>query len=192
MLLYHGSNTFNIKKLEPRQADHDRPYIYLTTIKIIAAFYLCNAVEKPYYWFPYGFDKNGKVQYHELYPNALKEVSVGKSGCIYTVNVSEDDIMPLKNISCARLGVSDMIPVECMEISNCFEWLTEQEKQNLFVLKRFEDKSKDELDKWYSKIQQYITDKNMINTPDCSYAKFIRTKFPQVWSSYEHCCKKCE
>ncbi len=35
MILYHGSNTGNIKILEPRLADHDRPYIYLTTLEIV-------------------------------------------------------------------------------------------------------------------------------------------------------------
>ncbi len=47
MTLYHGSNTANIKILEPRQADHDRPYVYMATIDVVAAFYLCNAVERP-------------------------------------------------------------------------------------------------------------------------------------------------
>ena len=46
MRLFHGSNTPGIRVLEPRQADHDRPYIYLTTIDVVAAFYLCNAVER--------------------------------------------------------------------------------------------------------------------------------------------------
>lgn len=86
MRLYHGSNTGDIKVLEPRQADHDRSYVYMTTIDVVAAFYLCNAVEKPYYWFPYGFDKNSDVPtYHELYPDALKQVSQGVSGYIYEV-----------------------------------------------------------------------------------------------------------
>ena len=52
MVLYHGSNTGNIKVLKPNQADHDRPYVYMTTMDVVAAFYLCNAVERPYYWFP--------------------------------------------------------------------------------------------------------------------------------------------
>ena len=61
MKLFHGSNTKNISVLEPKQADHDRPYVYMTTIDVVAAFYLCNAVEKPYYWFPYGFYKNSII-----------------------------------------------------------------------------------------------------------------------------------
>ena len=47
MILYHGSNTGNIKVLKPNQADHDRPYVYMTTMDVVAAFYLCNAVERP-------------------------------------------------------------------------------------------------------------------------------------------------
>lgn len=33
MLLYHGSNTTGLTRLVPKQADHDRPYVYLTTIE---------------------------------------------------------------------------------------------------------------------------------------------------------------
>lgn len=84
MLLYHGSNTPDIKILKPRQADHDRPYLYMTTIKIVAGFYLINTVERPYYWFPYGFEKDGTVHYQEWYPNALREAAEGKKGYIYT------------------------------------------------------------------------------------------------------------
>ncbi len=36
MILYHGSNTGNIKVLKPNQADHDRPYVYMTTIDVVA------------------------------------------------------------------------------------------------------------------------------------------------------------
>ena len=35
MKLYHGSNIGDIKVLEPRQADHDRPYVYMTTIDVV-------------------------------------------------------------------------------------------------------------------------------------------------------------
>lgn len=58
----------------------------MTTIDVVAAFYLCNAVERPWYWFPYGFEGGGDIPvYHELYPNALREVSEGVSGYIYEV-----------------------------------------------------------------------------------------------------------
>lgn len=74
MILYHGINIANIKILEPKQADHDRPCVYMTTFEIVSSFYLCNAVERPYYLFPYGFTKENIPIYHELYPNAVKGI----------------------------------------------------------------------------------------------------------------------
>ena len=47
MILYHGSNTFGIKTLEPHLADHEKPYIYMSTLEIVAGFYMVNAVERP-------------------------------------------------------------------------------------------------------------------------------------------------
>ena len=185
MILYHGSNTFGIETLEPHLADHDRPYVYMSTIEIVAGFYMVNAVERPYYWFPYGFDRNGKVQYDELYPDALREVSEGKSGCIYAVEADEKDVLPFKNIPCARLATVPMKVIGCTEINDCYEWLLEQEKLGTFEINRFEDKSEKEMQWWYKTILDYIDRKRMIETPDCSYAEFVRRKFPKVWEDYE-------
>lgn len=185
MILYHGSNTFGIETLEPHLADHDRPYVYMSTIEIVAGFYMVNAVERPYYWFPYGFDRNGKVQYDELYPDALREVSEGRSGCIYAVEADEKDILPFKNIPCARLATVPMKVIGCTEINDCYEWLLEQEKLGTFEINRFEDKSEKEMQWWYKTILDYIDRKGMIETPDCSYAEFVRRKFPKVWEDYE-------
>lgn len=42
--------------------------------------------------------------YHELYPNALREVSEGVSGYIYEAEAEECQVMHFKNIPCARLA----------------------------------------------------------------------------------------
>ncbi|MBQ7123537.1 MAG: hypothetical protein IJO01_02850 [Oscillospiraceae bacterium] len=188
MILYHGSSTFGIETLEPRLADHERPYIYMSTLEIVAGFYMVNAVERPYYWFPYGFGSDGKVEYDELYPDALREVSEGKSGCIYVVEADEKDVLPFKNIPCARLGTVPMKVKKCIEIQNCYEWFLEQEKLGKFRVRRYEDKSEKELLWWNSRILSYIDEKEMIRTPDCSYAKFVKKKFPKVWEDYEKLC----
>ena len=188
MILYHGSNTFGIETLKPHLADHDRPYVYMSTIEIVAGFYMVNAVERPYYWFPYGFDRNGKVQYDELYPNALREVSEGRSGCIYAVEADEKDILPFKNIPCARLATVPMKVIECTEIKDCYAWFLEQEKLGTFEINRFEDKSEKEMQWWYKTILDYIDRKGMRETPDCSYAEFVTRKFPNVWEDYEKLC----
>lgn len=171
--------------LEPRQADHDRPYIYLTIIDVVAAFYLCNAVDRPYYWFPYGFEKGSEVPvYHELYPNALREVSEGVHGYLYEVEVTEEQIIPFKNIPCARLGTKPMEVTGCTEVQNAWDLFQEYLKQGKMQVRRYEDKTKEQLEWWWSDLCGYLKEKNMIETPDCSYARFVRKKFPWVWERY--------
>ena len=185
MKLYHGSNIRNIKVLEPKLADHERPYVYLTTLEVVAAFYLCNAVEKPYYWFPYGFAKESDIPiYHELYSNALKEVSQGVRGYIYEVEVDESQIILFKNIPCARLATEPVQVTECVEIENAYDLFMEYVEQGKMQISRFEDKTEKQLNWWYDGLVDYLKEKDMQKTPDCSYAMFIKKKFPWVWERY--------
>ena len=185
MVLYHGSNIANIKVLRANQADHDRPYVYMTTIDVVAAFYLCNAVERPYYWFPYGFEGGSNIPvYHELYPNALKEVSEGVSGYIYEVLAEENQIIPFKNIPCARLATEPIEVMKCTKVENAYALFMEYVKQGKMKVSHFEDKSEQQLEWWYSCCVEYLEEKHMIETPECSYASFIKEKLPQVWKRY--------
>lgn len=185
MTLYLGSNTANIKVLKPNQADHDRPYVYMTTLDVVAAFYLCNAVKRSYYWFPYGFESGSNIPvYHELYPNALKEVSEGVSGYIYEVLAEENQVIPFKNIPCARLATEPIEVAKCVQIENAYDLLIGYVKQGKMKIDRFEDKSEQQLEWWYSRCIEYLEEKHMIESPDCSYASFIKLKLPQVWERY--------
>lgn len=186
MILYHGSNTGNIQVLQPRQADHDRPYIYMSTLEVVAAFYLCNRVERPYYWFPYGFDKEtGVPVYHELYPDALKEVSDGVCGYIYIVEADEDSVLPFKNIPVARLGTQPMPVKNVIRVDNAYDLFMDYVAQGKMKIGHYEDKTEKQLANWHNMILSYIKEKDMIKTPDCSYAMYIKKKFPQVWEQYE-------
>lgn len=196
MILYHGSTTEGIKILEPRLADHDCPYIYLTTIDVVAAFYLCNAVERPFYWFPYGF-RNGNMQvpvYDELYPHALREVSEGVSGYIYRVEVEEDRVLPFKNIPCARLSKEPLKVLDSIHVPDAYQLFLDYEKQGKMKVSRFEDKTQQELQWYYNAIKEYFCTKQMEKMPMCSYAVFIRKKFPFIWEQYmeEHQGKEKE
>lgn len=185
MLLYHGSNTGGIKRLEPRLADHDRPYIYFATNEVIAAFYMCNAVERPYYWFPYGFETSKAIPlYYELYPNALKEVAKGVKGYIYTVNAREEQYVPFKNISSARLGITPIDVIDCMEVPDAFELFMDYIDEGRMRLRRYEEQTESQLEWWYKAVASYMQEKNMADTPDCSYAKFVREKLPRAWELY--------
>ena len=186
MILYHGSNTANIRVLQPHLADHDRPYIYMSTLEVVAAFYMCNAVERPYYWFPYGFDKEtGVPVYHELYPNALKEVSNGVSGSIYIVDADEDSILPFKNIPVARLATQPVKVLKEIKVENAYDLFMQYVAEGKMKIGRFEDKTEKAIANWHSMVLSYIKEKDMIKTPDCSYALFVKEKFPSVWRQYE-------
>lgn len=185
MQLYHGSSTTGLARLIPKQADHDRPYVYLTTIEQVAALYLCNAVERPYYWFPYGFENGSDIPiYHELYPNALRQVSEGVKGCIYIVNAEEDEYIPFKNIPCARLGTVPLDVVDCIDVPNAYELLQEYISKGKMKVSRYEDKTPEQLERWYSMVADYMKEKDMINSPDCSYARFVREKLLRAWEIY--------
>ncbi len=60
----------------------------------------------------------------------------------------------------------------------------EHVKYGRMKIGHFEHKSKKELEWWYSTIIEYLKEKNMIQTPNCSYALFIKEKFPHVWEKY--------
>ena len=185
MVLYHGSNIANIKVLRPNQADHDRPYVYMTTIDVVAAFYLCNAVSRPYYWFPYGFEGGSNIPvYHELYPKALKEVSEGVNGYIYEVLAKENQIIPFKNIPYARLATEPIEVMKCTKVENAYALFMEYVKQGKMQVSHFEDKTEQQLEWWYSCCVEYLEEKHMIETPECSYTSFIKEKLPQVWERY--------
>ena len=186
MILYHGSNTANIQVLQPHLADHDRPYIYMSTLEVVAAFYMCNAVERPYYWFPYGFDKEtGVPVYHELYPDALKEVSDGVSGSIYIVDADEDSILPFKNIPVACLATQPVKVLKEIKVENAYDLFMQYVAEGKMKIGRFEDKTEKAIANWHNMVLSYIKEKDMIKTPDCSYALFVKEKFPSVWRQYE-------
>lgn len=184
MILYHGSRTPGIQVLEPRQADHDRPYIYLTTIEVVAVFYLCNAVERPYYWFPYGFRKDAPniPVYDELYPNALREVSEGVHGWLYTVDVSEEDVLPFGENPSARLSTKPLKVSSCIEVPDAYSLFQEYIRQGKMDIGRYEHMTKKHLDFYYHMILTYMLRKHLHT--DSSYARFVQEKFPAVWERF--------
>ena len=148
LFICHGSNTRGLTVLRPHQADHDRPYIYLVTMDVVAAFYLWNAVERPYYWFPYGFTEGNTPIYHELYPDALREVSEGVTGTLYEVEAGEDQVIPFPNIPCARLGTAPLEVTGHQEVKNAYELFRILIRQGRLCVGKFEDKSERELQNW--------------------------------------------
>lgn len=120
--------------------------------------------------------------YHELYPNAFRQVSEGVSGCIYIVDADDNQYIPFKDIPCARLGTETMEVIDdCIEIDDAYDFLQEKIRQGKLKVSKFEDKTPEQLAKWYEMVADYMHEKNMPDNPDCSYAGFVRDKFPGAW-----------
>lgn len=122
--------------------------------------------------------------YNELYPNALREVSEGVGGYIYILDVSEEDVIPFKNIPCARLGMAPLKVSGCIEVDDAYKLFQEYEKLGKLKIGRYEDKTQKELDMYYGIILNYIREKDMAQIPECSYARFVKSKFPFIWERY--------
>lgn len=133
MKLYHGSNRRGIRILEPRQADHDRPYIYLTTMEVVA---------------------------------------------------EETQVIPFPNIPCARLGTAPLEISGYREVGDAYELFQNLIRQGKLCVGKYEEKPEKELRNWYRMILQILKEKDMKENPECSYAKFVREKFPWVWEEY--------
>lgn len=122
--------------------------------------------------------------YNELYPNALKEVSEGVSGYIYEVEADECQVIPFQNIPCARLATEPVTVKRAVKVENAYDLFMEYVKQGKMKIGRYEDKSARQLEWWYSRLIEYLNEKNMAENADCSYALFVKKKFPRVWERY--------
>ena len=137
----------------------------------------------------YGFENGSEIPvYHELYPDALRQVSKGVSGCIYVVDASEDQFVPFRNIPCARLGTVPLDVADHIDVPDAFELLQSYIRNGKLKVSRYEDKTPDQLEWWYSAVADYMSEKNMIETPDCSYARFVKNKLPRAWEIYLSKC----
>lgn len=181
MKLYHGSDAGGLQTLTPRLADHGKPYVYLTDNRVAAALYAARAVEPPHYWVPYGFDSDGTPVYHELYSNALYDVYGRKCGYLYQVEAWETQVNPLEGIPGAFTGLSPFSVTDCEALPDVYEWLLREEADGRLRVCRFQEKTPEELDGWYTMIRKEIEKRGLREKPNCSYAQFLLKKTPKVW-----------
>ena len=74
--------------------------------------------------------------------------------------------------------------MKCTKVENAYALFMEYVKQGKMKVSHFEDKSEQQLEWWYSCCVEYLEEKHMIETSECSYASFIKEKLPQVWERY--------
>ena len=162
----------------------------LTENKMISAFCLANPLEEPWNWFPCDFGSDGTVQYHELFENAFKEATVGKTGWLYSVEAEEEEVEETGEILTVCKAKKELSVTSAEEISNLYDWLMEEEDMGRFRLYLFEQHSRQELLLWDNSILRYLSKNRMIEDENCAYAEFIKEKLPKIWEKYLKLCGK--
>lgn len=184
MLLYHGSSTGDLRMLQPFTADHGKPYVYLTTDEVSAGFYAASSVERPYYWFPYGYDPNGKPFYSELYPNAFAEVYRNRSGFLYTCEADEKKLLRFASDRNTRMSTDPLPVLRCERIENLHDWFLQREKEGRLVIQRYANFTQESLSLWHEMLLEELRDAGHTGERDNPFSRFVQEKLPAVWARY--------
>lgn len=166
--------------LLPHLSAHKQPYIYFATNPVVAAFYMVNIVERPYYWFTYVFSQSGIPIYTEYYPNAMADVYSGKTGYLYECS-NVCNIQNPTNINCAYVCEEPVSIDKCTEFKDIYENFLEYEKQGKLIIQRYETLSSKMLSFINTTVQSEIKENNLKDKPDLSYSVFLKNHFPSIW-----------
>lgn len=183
-MYFHASQTPDIAVLEPRISNHGTPLVYFSKKRENVLVYLSNAVEKycketgfphtgPWTkWGPYGFTKDGLLQFDEYYPNALAETYQGVSGFIYTVGKIADPGEPIE-IPDAITSRSPVPVLSCEFVPDALAALLQAEQDGLLVIRRYQERTEAQR-KWEDKMieKEY---RDPASTPEYRY--FLKSKF---------------
>jgi len=180
MKIYHGTNIGGIKILEPQKTLHEKPYVYFSTDIVVATLYTASAVKKPHYWLPYGFNKDGRVKYQEIYSDALKDVYNNKTGYVYECDADENLLENPTNIHCARLSASPVKVSKCIKLDNIYQRLLQYTEEGKFTLTEYKKVSEGTL-KFYRKS---IIDSLKKCAAGCDYTRFVKEKMPDIWNEF--------
>lgn len=184
MLLYHGSSKSDLKTLLPFVADHGKPYVYFSTDEVSAAFYAVNRIDRPFYWFPYGYDANGKPVYTEVFPNAFAESYSNKYGYLYVCEQDEKKLLRFPSNPNMRLAV-DPVPVHHAErIENLYTWFLQHEHDGRLAIQRYSELSPAVLSLWHGIVLEELQSACAIHSLENPYARFVQEKIPSVWERF--------
>ncbi len=185
ILLYHGSSTGGIQTLQPFTADHGKPYVYFTTSDVSAAFYAARAVERPYYWVPYGYDAQGKITYTEVWKNAFTDVFSGKKGYLYCCEADEKSLLRFPTHQSLRLS-PDPVQVSRVEpVNDLLAWFLQREQDGRFVIQRFETLTPAQLSLWHGLVYEELKESFFGNSAENAYVRFVQEKVPVVWERFQ-------
>jgi len=183
MKLFHGSQTANIKVLQPSISNHKRAFVYFSQKRENTVVYLFNAVErycketnfrfdgKFYTWASYGFDKDGILRLEEYYPNATEETYSGVSGYIYTADVAS--AAPQQDIPFAYVSEKPVKVNSCEFVRDAYREILRLEQIGKIRILRYESLS----DEMKARLRKTLTQEFERKDITSDYKHFLQGKF---------------
>lgn len=185
MTLYHGSPRGGIKTLRPSLSQHGKAYVYFSTNPVIAAMYVFNPLPAPHAFFPYGFDREGRLIYEEYYEGQFMELYGGREGFLYECDEVPDTFNPTKIphvlVSAAPVPVS-----RCTRIPDAAEYFrarAEEGKLRLFFYD--EMRTLGRLPRVARIVRAEIEEHRLRERPEDPAAAFYQSHFPELFEEKE-------
>ena len=177
MILYHGSRISSIEHLRPFSANHEKPYVYLTHSKVLAAIYACNPMNRPNGFFTYWWNKEGILCYDEYFANQLESIYSGKKGYVYTCEgiLPQLDRMPWVYLSEKSISVSG-----CTVIPDIYKQLLQYEQEGQLIIRRYKDASPKQREIWENVVKQSLANTDITTSSGREYCDFIKAHFKNL------------
>ena len=178
MTYYHCSPTGGLRVLEPRKpASFDKPArVYMTTLLPMALMYGVRNYE-----YTYGYTKDGRIYLEEYFPNALEELSRGRTASLYLCGPDTTETTRIPN------EVVSEQPVPVLEeriIPDVCQALLEQERLGTLTIHRYETLSAKKLD-WIRRVEaQGIREGGLLHR-DGPEASYYKRHYPESWAMAE-------
>lgn len=180
MTFFHGSPVGKLDELKPFLSEHGKPYIYFSTNPLVALLYAVKPVPKPFSFYPYGFDSDGKVVYSEYFKNAFYELYKNKKGYLYEC----DDLQKIDNpttINSAFTCTKNLKPDRVTEIPDLYDYFINAQNNGLFCIKTYDEISDKEMSFAISEIKKDVKSHNLTNEPQHPMTIFVSTHFPNIF-----------
>lgn len=177
MILYHGSKVPNIKSLRPFSSNHDKPYVYLTHSKVLAAIYAHNPLTRPNGFFSYWWGKDGMLYYDEYFENQLETIYSGKTGYVYEC---EGDCRQMEKMPWVYLSEDSVSVSNCVEISDIYEQLLQYEQEKLLTVRRWNEVSDKQKEVWENVVRRSLATTDLTTPTGMEYYLYVKAHFKNI------------
>ena len=147
----------------------------MTSLRAMALFYLIRNFE-----YAYGYDRQGRLYFADLFPDALKKLYSGKQGWVYTCESGDYEKTAIPNEYISRTPVR---VTEAAFVPDAYAAFLEEERAGNILLYDYSRTAEDPAAlAWLDKeIGGTICAERLWQEPDAAKARYYRENYPEIW-----------